>query len=80
MEFLPTGAEVQPGERVVTSGHGGVFPPGLPIGQVTSISDDGVRVRLFVAWNKLQYVTVLQYTAPPALPATRGKPEAGAGL
>ena len=80
LEFLPTGAEVQPGDRVVTSGHGAVFPPGLPIGRVTSISDDGVRVRPFVEWNRLHYVTVLQYTAPPALPAKRGKPEAGAGL
>jgi rod shape-determining protein MreC len=32
--YLPVDAMLNPGARVVTSGHGGVFPPNLPIGTV----------------------------------------------
>ncbi len=33
--YLPQDAVLSAGARVVTSGHGGVFPPGLPVGVVT---------------------------------------------
>lgn len=49
------------GERVVTSGHGGVFPPGLPIGVVSSVSETGVRVEPFIHRHQLEYVTVVDY-------------------
>ena len=32
--FLPQDAVLNPGAKVVTSGHGGVFPPNLPVGAV----------------------------------------------
>ncbi|MBM3320753.1 MAG: rod shape-determining protein MreC [Candidatus Eisenbacteria bacterium] len=31
---VPNSASVEPGDRIVTSGLGGVFPPGLPLGTV----------------------------------------------
>lgn len=34
LRHLAADAQVTPGERVVTSGRGGVFPPGLPVGEV----------------------------------------------
>ena len=40
--YLPPEAPIQVGERVVTSGHGGLFPPGLPVGVVASASERGV--------------------------------------
>lgn len=36
-------ADVQPGDRVVTSGLGTIFPPHLPIGTVTSVRTDRTR-------------------------------------
>ncbi len=36
-------AEIQPGDTVVTSGLGGVFPKGLPLGTVQSVTDDKTR-------------------------------------
>ena len=58
---LPPGATASPGERVVTSGHGGVFPPRLPIGIVVSVNDSGIRVRPFVDRDRLEYVRVVDF-------------------
>lgn len=62
--FLPNNAKVSPGERIVTSGHGGVFPPGIPVGMVASVSEGEVRVQPFVDWDRLEYVSVLRYQLP----------------
>jgi len=39
IEYLHPRSTVAPGEGVVTSGVGGVFPRGLPVGTVTSVED-----------------------------------------
>lgn len=58
---LPAGAPVTPGDRIVTSGHGGVFPPGIAVGVVASVDEDGVRIRPFVNWQRLEFVRVVDY-------------------
>lgn len=58
---LPPGAEVSPGDRVVTSGHGGAFPPGLPVGVVATVSDAGIGVQPFVERSRLEYVRVVDF-------------------
>ena len=35
------GASITPGDLIVTSGHGNVFPKGLPVGRVIAIEDKG---------------------------------------
>jgi rod shape-determining protein MreC len=62
--FLPNQAQVQPGDRIVTSGHGGLLPPGLPIGVVASTSDSVVRVQPLVDWHRIEFVRVVQYDLP----------------
>lgn len=37
LDFLPIGSVLRAGNRVVTSGHGGMFPAGLPIGVVEAV-------------------------------------------
>ena len=66
LTFLPANAKVNPGDRVVTSGHAGVFPPGLPVGIISSIADGEARIQPLVDWARLEFVTVLRYRAPPA--------------
>lgn len=61
LDHLPPNDIVTPGERVVTSGHGGVFPPGLPVGLIVSVSDSGVIVQPLVATDRLEYVRVIDY-------------------
>ncbi|MBI4182853.1 MAG: rod shape-determining protein MreC [Proteobacteria bacterium] len=77
LEFLPEGVEVLVGERVVTSGHAGVFPPGLPVGRVASVTDGGIRVEPFVAIDKLEFVQLLDYGLGGILgaPGARGRAE-----
>ena len=61
LAYLPPDARVTSGQRVVTSGNGGVLPPGLPIG-IVQVGRDGVpRVQPFVAWNKLEFVRVVDF-------------------
>lgn len=62
--FLPNQAQVQPGDPIVTSGHGGVLPPGLPIGIVASTNDGVVRVQPLVEWSRLEFVRVVRYDLP----------------
>lgn len=40
LPFLPRNADVQPGDLLVTSGLGGSFPPGYPVGTVTEVSSE----------------------------------------
>jgi len=58
---LPPGAIVGGGDRVVTSGHGGAFPPGLPVGRVSSVDDQGISIRPFIDRTRLGYVRLLDY-------------------
>ncbi|MBM3733220.1 MAG: rod shape-determining protein MreC [Acidimicrobiia bacterium] len=59
--FLSDGGAVADGDRIVTSGHGGLFPPGLPIGVVVSVSDNGVLVKPFVERSQLDFVRVVDF-------------------
>jgi rod shape-determining protein MreC len=73
LAFLESAHQVKPGNRVVTSGDGGVFPPLLPIGVVTSSSTGELRVTLHADLSRLEYVQILAYD--PALPPDQEKPE-----
>jgi len=65
--FLPPNATAKVGDRVVTSGHGGGLPAGLPVGAVASVGDDGIRVRPFADLDRLDYLRVVRFqdVVPP---------------
>tara|TARA_B100000676_G_scaffold312651_1_gene387950 strand:+ start:1300 stop:2163 length:864 start_codon:yes stop_codon:yes gene_type:complete len=58
---LSPGVTVSPGDRIVTSGHGGVFPVGLPIGLVDAVNEEGISVLPFVPRDRLEYVRILDF-------------------
>jgi rod shape-determining protein MreC len=60
LDHLPPNDTVTVGERVVTSGHGGVFPPGLPVGVIVSVGD-AVVIQPLVAMDRLEYVRVVDF-------------------
>lgn len=59
---------IKVGERIVTSGEGGVFPPGLPVGVVAAIDAGGARVEPFVELSQLGYVLLVDYGLSAGLP------------
>jgi rod shape-determining protein MreC len=59
--YLPITTSVQVGDRIVTSGHGGAFPVGLPVGVVSAVSDDGVRVTPFADATNIEYVRLMDF-------------------
>ncbi len=63
---LPQGAVVSPGDRIVTSGHGGILMPHLPIGVVSSVTDNAIAIELFVDRNRLEYVRAVEFSPGPA--------------
>ena len=83
LRYLLPSAVIQPGDHVVTSGHGGVFPPGLPVGVVTQASESSIRVQPFVDWAHMEILRLADYELPRTLlPADghryRGPPRQGA--
>ncbi|HEX5079357.1 MAG TPA: rod shape-determining protein MreC [Geminicoccaceae bacterium] len=67
LTFLPLNPRMAVGQRVVTSGRGGVLPPGLAVGRISAIDDRKVAVAPEVDWQRLEYVRLLEYSrvVPP---------------
>lgn len=60
LEFIESPENVRPGDRVVSSGDGGVFPPGLLVGQVALATDGRLRVRMSADYGRLEFLRVLR--------------------
>lgn len=64
---LPPDAEVEEGMRIVTSGHGGMFPPGLPIGRIVKSPDGRYGVKTYANMNHVTYVRIVDTPDDPNL-------------
>ncbi|MEM9755643.1 MAG: rod shape-determining protein MreC [Pseudomonadota bacterium] len=60
LEFIEDLEDISPGDRVVTSGDGGVFPSGLLVGQVAVTADGRHRVRLSADYGRLHFLRVMR--------------------
>lgn len=58
---IPEGAKINQGDRVVTSGHAGVFPSGLAIGTVVSNEPGDVAVMPFARARDAEYVRLVDF-------------------
>ncbi|QIE42498.1 rod shape-determining protein MreC [Meridianimarinicoccus aquatilis] len=70
--FLEMPDLVRPGDRVVSSGDGGIFPAGILIGQVAKSPDNRLRVRLAADYGRLEFLRVLRYAGPEPIAETGG--------
>lgn len=61
IDFLENPDLVRPGDRVVSSGDGGVFPAGLLIGQIAADPAGRLRVRLSADYERLEFLRVLRH-------------------
>jgi rod shape-determining protein MreC len=60
LEFLETPEDISAGDRIVTSGDGGLFPPGLLVGQVVETTDRRLRARLAADMARLSFLRVMR--------------------
>jgi rod shape-determining protein MreC len=61
LKYVPGDLAATVGDRIVTSGHGGVFPPGLPVGVIAAVQGGTVTVQPFVDWEQVEYVRLVDY-------------------
>ncbi|WP_290977700.1 rod shape-determining protein MreC [Ferrovibrio sp.] len=61
LEYLHAGAKPQVGQMVVTSGDGGQFPVGIPVGEIVAVGEGNVRLRPFVELGRLDFLRVVQF-------------------
>lgn len=61
MVFIPLDAELNIGDRIITSGVAGVFPSGLPVGQIASVEKNNVTVKPYSNLNSLEYIRIVDY-------------------
>lgn len=60
VDFLENPDLVRAGDRVISSGDGGVFPAGLLIGQIAKDPGGRLRVRLAADYERLKFLRVLR--------------------
>jgi rod shape-determining protein MreC len=60
LDFVESPDALRPGDRVVSASDGGVFPPGLLVGEVVQDSDGRLRVMLAADYGRLDFLRVLR--------------------
>ncbi|MBV8939471.1 MAG: rod shape-determining protein MreC [Alphaproteobacteria bacterium] len=61
LEYVRAGHSLTAGERLLTSGEGGMFPPGVPVGVVADLTEGKVLAEPSADMNALDYVNIAQY-------------------
>ncbi|MBU0687437.1 MAG: rod shape-determining protein MreC [Candidatus Margulisbacteria bacterium] len=66
MKYVPASSDIKVSDKVITSGMSDIFPPGIPIGEITAAAKKDydifqmVKVKPFVNFSKLDQVFVVQ--------------------
>ncbi|HVK81607.1 MAG TPA: rod shape-determining protein MreC, partial [Verrucomicrobiae bacterium] len=72
LDFIVGAQSLREGERIITSGDGGLYPRGIPVGIARQQSDGSWRVALAAAQQPIDFVRLIPFVgvAPPeATPA-----------
>ena len=69
MIFTQPGIDVGVGDRVITSGHGGLFPADVIVGTVVEVSEEEILILPEANLENLDFVRVLDYNANQLEPA-----------
>jgi rod shape-determining protein MreC len=73
LRYVPQGEEMRTGDRVITSGLGGIFPEGIAIGQVSQVRQQGTdmfqeaTVEPYVDFARVETVFVITNHVPVKL-------------
>jgi rod shape-determining protein MreC len=66
--YIEAGPPIRVGDRVVTSGQGGVFPPGIPVGIVAGFDAELPRVETYASLSQVGYLRLVDYGLAETLP------------
>jgi rod shape-determining protein MreC len=86
LPYLPANADVKPGDLLVTSGLGGVFPQGYPVARVIEVRHDAVqplaqiRARPLAELDRLHEVMLVWFKADHPAAPTRSSSTVDADL
>jgi rod shape-determining protein MreC len=61
LEFLEAPDSIRPGDRIVSSGDGGLYPPDILIGRVATTPDGRHRALIAADYGRLDYVRVIRF-------------------
>lgn len=61
---LPEGAQLKAGDRLLTSGVGGIYPPGLPVGVVREVEGSIIQVEPIADLTRLEMLQILDPGTP----------------
>jgi rod shape-determining protein MreC len=67
LRYLPRDVDIKAGDRVVTSGIGGNFPPGLPVGEVSRVANGHILIQLYAQLDRMEYLRLVDYSLPGIL-------------
>jgi len=62
LDYIVGAHSLRDGEPLVTSGDGGVFPRGMPVGQARLAQDGAWRVTLLASRGSIDFVRIMPYT------------------
>jgi len=85
LDRVPIRSDVLPGDSLITSGYGGLFPPGLMLGVVDEVRPDSLRLHMNIKvkpaldLNRLSQLFVITGGQPPPLPGLFAGPADTAG-
>ncbi|HVM84293.1 MAG TPA: rod shape-determining protein MreC [Candidatus Binatia bacterium] len=67
LRYLPRDVDIKAGDRIVTSGIGGNFPAGLPVGEVVGVTNGRILVQLYAQLDRMEYLRLVNYSLPGIL-------------
>jgi rod shape-determining protein MreC len=68
LAYVGPHTKINLGDRIVTSGDGGVFPPGMPVGTVASIDGGNIRIEPFADLSRVEFLRVVDFGLAGVLP------------
>jgi len=68
LAYVGAHTKINVGDRIETSGDGGVFPPGMPVGTVASVDGGNIRVEPFADLSRVEYLRVVDFGLAGVLP------------
>jgi rod shape-determining protein MreC len=81
LDYIVGAQSLREGERIVTSGDGGLYPRGIPVGVARSSGDGQWRVALAASQRPIDFVRILPFVGidrPEDAPVTDEGPPLGA--